>query len=101
MSDACIPQDPHDRARLACQSYARMRARMLSIRARRAGASFVVVNNHKRGPGNPDPGAPIQKGGDPPSLNESARITTEADGAPSAHPILEGRSRCDVTVSSS
>ena len=37
MSSAHIPQDPDERARLVRQSFLRMLARMLSIRARRAG----------------------------------------------------------------
>ena len=49
MSDACIPQDPHDRARLARQSYVRMRARMLSIRGRRAGNPAVGTSDTRGG----------------------------------------------------
>lgn len=59
MSDACIPQDPHDRARLARQSYARMRARMLSLRVRPAGHPAPPAPDPKGG------GAPIRQPNEP------------------------------------
>ncbi len=67
MSDACIPQDPHDRARLARQSYVRMRARMLSIRARRAGPPAVEISETQGG------GVPKDEMTEHPSTRQAAR----------------------------
>ncbi len=58
-----LPLTPAARARLTRQSYARMRARMLGIRARRVGVAFPVVSNQKRTTGSPAVEATNVKGG--------------------------------------
>ncbi len=66
MSGAYVPQDPDERARLMRQSFLRMLARMLSIRARRAGNPAVEISETQGG------GAPKDDMTEHPSTGQAA-----------------------------